>query len=202
MVRSVEASFTRLQTDRIDLYWVHMADGVTPIEEIVRGFDDLVRSGKILYAGLSNFPASGKYRAREEGRLQRLGMLVHTEKTARATAILDAVLAVAGEIGTSPTHVAIAWLLHKAAHSTTSLIPILGSRTRAQLDATLSALDMRARQSRSHALMQPVRSRLACRTPSSRTTPHGWQGGSWNAWTSQPFRWCERCRMPTDAQEG
>jgi len=61
-----------------------MADGVIPIEEIVRGFDDLVRSGKILYAGLSNFPASGKYRAREEGRLQRLGMLVHTEKTARS----------------------------------------------------------------------------------------------------------------------
>src|SRR5882724_1575838 len=81
MMRSVEASLTRLQTDRIDLYWVHMADGVILIEEIVRGFDDLVRSGKILYAGLSNFPASGKYRAREEGRLQRLGMLVHTEKT-------------------------------------------------------------------------------------------------------------------------
>ncbi|MEJ0038099.1 MAG: aldo/keto reductase [Gammaproteobacteria bacterium] len=57
MVSSVEASLKRLKTDRVDLYWVHMSDGVTPIEEIVRGFDDLVRAGKILYAGLSDFPA-------------------------------------------------------------------------------------------------------------------------------------------------
>jgi aryl-alcohol dehydrogenase-like predicted oxidoreductase len=57
MVASVEASLKRLKTDRIDLYWAHMSDGVTPAEEIVRGFDDLVRAGKILYAGLSDFPA-------------------------------------------------------------------------------------------------------------------------------------------------
>lgn len=57
MVSSVEASLKRLKTDRIDLYWVHVSDGVTPMEEIVRGFDDLTRAGKILYAGLSNFPA-------------------------------------------------------------------------------------------------------------------------------------------------
>jgi aryl-alcohol dehydrogenase-like predicted oxidoreductase len=57
MVSSVEASLKRLKTDRIDLYWVHYSDGVTPIEEIVRGFDDLVRAGKVLYAGLSDFPA-------------------------------------------------------------------------------------------------------------------------------------------------
>jgi aryl-alcohol dehydrogenase-like predicted oxidoreductase len=57
MVASVEASLKRLKTDQIDLYWVHMSDGVTPVEEIVRGFDDLVRAGKILYAGLSDFPA-------------------------------------------------------------------------------------------------------------------------------------------------
>jgi aryl-alcohol dehydrogenase-like predicted oxidoreductase len=57
MVRCVEASLKRLNTDRIDLYWVHMADGVTSSEEIVRGLDDLVRSGKVLYVGLSDFPA-------------------------------------------------------------------------------------------------------------------------------------------------
>jgi aryl-alcohol dehydrogenase-like predicted oxidoreductase len=57
MVASVERSLRRLKTDRIDLYWSHMADAVTPTEEIVRAFDDLVRAGKILYAGLSNFPA-------------------------------------------------------------------------------------------------------------------------------------------------
>ncbi|HEY5805369.1 MAG TPA: aldo/keto reductase [Lysobacter sp.] len=57
MFRSVEASLKRLKTDRIDLLWTHMPDGVTPIDEIARAIDDLVRSGKILYAGLSDFPA-------------------------------------------------------------------------------------------------------------------------------------------------
>lgn len=57
MIASVEASLRRLRTDRIDILWTHHPDGVTPVEEILRGFDDLARDGKILYAGLSNFPA-------------------------------------------------------------------------------------------------------------------------------------------------
>ncbi|WP_431481138.1 aldo/keto reductase [Pseudomonas thivervalensis] len=57
MRSSVEASLKRLKTDHVDLLWVHMPDGVTPIDEIVRGLDDLIRSGKVLYSGLSNFPA-------------------------------------------------------------------------------------------------------------------------------------------------
>ena len=57
IIQSVEASLKRLKTDYIDLYWAHLSDGQTPIEEIVRGLDDLVRDGKILYAGFSNFPA-------------------------------------------------------------------------------------------------------------------------------------------------
>lgn len=57
MFSSVEASLKRLKTDRIDLLWVHMPDGVTPIDEIARGLDDLIRAGKVLYAGLSDFPA-------------------------------------------------------------------------------------------------------------------------------------------------
>jgi aryl-alcohol dehydrogenase-like predicted oxidoreductase len=57
MMRAVEESLKRLKTDRLDLYWVHLSDGQTPIEEIVRGLDDLVRAGKINYAGFSNFPA-------------------------------------------------------------------------------------------------------------------------------------------------
>jgi len=57
MIASVEASLKRLKTDCIDIFWVHHPDGVTPSEEIVRGLDDLARSGKILYAGLSNFSA-------------------------------------------------------------------------------------------------------------------------------------------------
>lgn len=57
MVIAVEDSLRRLKTDRIDLLWVHMPDGVTPMDEMVRGFDDLARAGKIVYAGLSDFPA-------------------------------------------------------------------------------------------------------------------------------------------------
>ncbi|MET0454060.1 MAG: aldo/keto reductase [Mycobacterium sp.] len=57
MFRSVEDSLRRLGTDYVDLLWVHFPDFVTPIDEIVRAFDDLASAGKILYAGLSNFPA-------------------------------------------------------------------------------------------------------------------------------------------------
>lgn len=71
MVASVEASLRRLKTDRIDIYWAHYADGVTPSEELVRGFDDLARSGKILYAGLSNFPAWRLVRAATLAELTR-----------------------------------------------------------------------------------------------------------------------------------
>lgn len=57
MVQSVEDSLRRLKTDHIDIYFAHMDDQVTPMEEIARGFEDLVRAGKIVYGGLSNFPA-------------------------------------------------------------------------------------------------------------------------------------------------
>ena len=199
MIQSVEASLKRLHTDRIDLYWAHFSDGVTPMDEIMRAFDDLVRSGKILYAGLSNFPAwrvaradmmaelrgwapliglqteyslaersadrellpmaealglgaalwsplgggllTGKYRHSREGRLTGFGgVLVRTEQGARETATVDAVLAIAGEHDVAPGQVAIAWLLARAQAASTALVPILGSRTLAQLDATLGAL--------------------------------------------------------------
>jgi len=57
MMQSVEASLKRLQTDYIDLYWVHIWDSITPVEEVMRGLDDLVRQGKILYTGISDAPA-------------------------------------------------------------------------------------------------------------------------------------------------
>lgn len=201
MVRAVEESLKQLKTDRIDLYWVHISDGVTPMEEILRGLDDLVRSGKVIYAGLSNFPAwriaradlmadlkgwspiigiqieyslaerspdrelipmseslglgvttwsplgggflTGKYRDQHvDTRLTKLGILVHTEKSEKETELLNTILSIADELGASPTHIAIGWLLDRAARSTTSIIPILGPRTVEQLDATLGALDI------------------------------------------------------------
>ena len=202
MIQSVEASLKRLKTDRIDLLWTHFSDEQTPMEEILRGFDDLVRSGKILYAGLSNFPAwriaradlmaelrgwspiigiqmeyslaersgdrellpmadalglggalwsplgggvlTGKYRNNEGGRLQAFGgFLFRDEKDQRISATVDALLAVAAEVDAPPTHVAIAWLLERSRRSATSLVPILGPRSRAQLDGTLGALTLK-----------------------------------------------------------
>ena len=55
IVSAVEASLKRLNTDRIDLYQMHVPDADTPIEETLRALDDLVRDGKVLYLGNSNF---------------------------------------------------------------------------------------------------------------------------------------------------
>jgi aryl-alcohol dehydrogenase-like predicted oxidoreductase len=57
MRQAVEASLKRLQTDYIDIYMPHFDDGLTPLEEIARGLEDLVKAGKVLYTGLANFPA-------------------------------------------------------------------------------------------------------------------------------------------------
>src|SRR6266480_2479983 len=61
MVQAVEASLKRLQTDYIDLYWVHIWDQITPVEEVVRALDDLVRRGKVLYVGISDAPRSEEH---------------------------------------------------------------------------------------------------------------------------------------------
>ncbi|MFJ2967303.1 aldo/keto reductase [Streptomyces collinus] len=200
MVASVEASLKRLSTDYIDLLWVHFPDELTPMEELLRGLDDLVSAGKIHHAALSNFPAwsvsravtladlknwapvvgiqheyslvertadrellpmaeslglgaalwsplgggllTGKYRSSTEGRLSDLGMVVHTESTGQKTAVVDTVLAIAEETGTTPAQVAVAWVRERAARSVATLVPIIGPRSLAQLDSYLGALDV------------------------------------------------------------
>lgn len=57
LFQAVEASLKRLGTDYIDLLWLHLWDSLTPIEEVMRAFDDLVRMGKVLYIGISDSPA-------------------------------------------------------------------------------------------------------------------------------------------------
>ncbi|WP_242130372.1 aldo/keto reductase [Sphingobium sp. Sx8-8] len=195
LAASVEASLRRLGTDRIDLYWVHQPDGITPMEEILRGLDDLARAGKILYAGLSNFPAwrvaraatlaeaarslplaavqfehslvhrapeadlfpavealglgavtwsplgggmlTGKYRKGEAGRAEGLGGRVfQPENSAQRSAVLDAVLAVAEEAGTTADRVAIAWAGSHGA------VPLIGPRTLEQLRSNIAAADL------------------------------------------------------------
>ncbi len=57
LVRSLEKSLERLKTDYIDLLWVHAWDTLTPYEETMRALEDVVRSGKVLYVGVSDTPA-------------------------------------------------------------------------------------------------------------------------------------------------
>jgi aryl-alcohol dehydrogenase-like predicted oxidoreductase len=57
LVRSVEESLGRLRTDHLDILWVHARDNFTPVEEVMRALDDLVRAGKTHYIGVSDWPA-------------------------------------------------------------------------------------------------------------------------------------------------
>lgn len=57
LIQSLEGSLKRLNTDYIDLFWLHAWDFTTPIEEVLRSLDDLVRQGKVLYIGISDTPA-------------------------------------------------------------------------------------------------------------------------------------------------
>ncbi len=57
IIQSCEASLRRLQTDYIDLYWLHMHDSLTPVEEVMSALDALVRAGKVRHIGLSDTPA-------------------------------------------------------------------------------------------------------------------------------------------------
>src|ERR1700675_4412324 len=195
MVQSVEASLKRLKTDRIDLYFAHMDDFVTPMEEIARGLDDLVRAGKVVYGGLSNFPAwrvataantadlrgwtpicaiqieynllqrtperdllpmaegfglgvmgwspmaagilTGKYQKGERGRATELKASVRHADNPNNDAVVAAVASVAEEIGAKPGQVAVAWVKAKG------VLPVVGTRTEAQLADHLAALQVR-----------------------------------------------------------
>ncbi|MFL6662661.1 MAG: aldo/keto reductase [Rhizobacter sp.] len=55
--RSIESSLRRLGTDYVDLLWTHCWDGITPVDEVMRALDDLVRQGKVLHVGVCNAPA-------------------------------------------------------------------------------------------------------------------------------------------------
>ncbi|GAA3058040.1 aldo/keto reductase [Pseudonocardia yunnanensis] len=198
MIRSLEGSLRRLKTDYVDVFMPHFPDEITPIEEILAGFDDLIRAGKILHGGLSNFPAwrvagaavrtdlrglaplvgiqteyslaersaerellpmaqahglgvvlysplaggllTGKYRQGEKGRLSARGDAV--EGTAQRAAVVDAVLSIAEEMGSTPVQVSLAWLRRRAALAATTLIPIVGPRSLEHLEEYLRSLDL------------------------------------------------------------
>jgi aryl-alcohol dehydrogenase-like predicted oxidoreductase len=195
MARAVEASLRRLNTDRIDLYFLHIWDFTTPWEEILRGLDDLVRAGKVHYVAISDTPAWEISRAQMMAELRgwtsfagiqieyslasrtadrellpmadMLGLGVSawsplaggvlsgkyaSRPTAETTrrdpgslspallAVADEVIAVAAELGVTPSQVAIAWVRQWG--RTAPIIPIVGARTRAQLQDNIGALDI------------------------------------------------------------
>jgi aryl-alcohol dehydrogenase-like predicted oxidoreductase len=76
IMSAVEESLRRLKTDWIDLYQVHQVDPLTPMEETLRALDDLVRSGKVRYIGLSNHPAWMVAEAQETARRLNLNAFV------------------------------------------------------------------------------------------------------------------------------
>jgi aryl-alcohol dehydrogenase-like predicted oxidoreductase len=75
IIKAVEASLKRLETDHIDLYFLHGYDALTPPEEVLRALDDLVSAGKILYTGCSNF--SGWHVMKALATSDRLGLNRH-----------------------------------------------------------------------------------------------------------------------------
>lgn len=70
IVQQLENSLRRLRTDYVDLYWLHNFDPVTPVEETLRGLDDLVTAGKIRYVGFSDVPAWATAQAATIARLR------------------------------------------------------------------------------------------------------------------------------------
>jgi aryl-alcohol dehydrogenase-like predicted oxidoreductase len=193
-----EESLRRLRTDYIDLYWLHVWDPLTPIEETIRALDDLVTAGKVRYVGVSDTPAwkvaeaqtiarfrgwspfaalqieysllertvegelvpmalemglgitpwsplksgvlSGKY-SRETAKDAKPGRgpWVAAALNERSFGVLDVVRRVAGELGTTPARVALAWVQARPGVAST----IIGARSVAQLEDNLGALEVR-----------------------------------------------------------
>jgi len=76
IMRALEASLKRLQTDYVDLYQMHQPDPTTPFEESLRALDDLVKSGKVRYIGCSNFSGWQLSEALWTSRVNRLNSFV------------------------------------------------------------------------------------------------------------------------------
>ncbi len=225
MMASVHASLRRLNTDHIDLYWVHFKDHTTPMDEIMRGLDDLVTQGKVTYVGISGAPAWQVARGNTIAELRgwtpfvglqirysparpayvehellpmaralditvtpwdTLGQGVLTGKynrsgtesgratlnrpvSQRALDIAAVVVEVADEIGCSASHVALAWVRDRDG----VVVPLVGARTRAQLDENLGCLDV--------VLSAEQRARLDAASAGRVPFPHNMIAGSVNS---------------------
>ena len=115
VVQAVEASLRRLQTDRIDVLFLHRFDPVTPIDEMMRGLEDLVRSGKVIFPAVSNWSAWQTQRAvdiqerNDWARLQVIQPMYNLVKRQAEVELLP--MAAANGIGVIPYSPAAAGLL-------------------------------------------------------------------------------------------
>ena len=192
MMRSVEESLKRLKTDFIDVLYLHIWDSTTPIDEVLRGLDDLIRQGKVNYAAISDTPAwvvakgntmaelmgwsqfialqveysliqrtperellpmakhfgmtvtpwaplgggvlSGKYLTGGQGRIKAES----NRRDENSERITKEVVAIAGEMGISPAHVALKWTMQQGF----SCIPIVGATKVEQLQDNLKTIDI------------------------------------------------------------
>lgn len=98
--------------------------------------------GAALWSPLGGGLLTGKYRRGEEGRMTAWNRLVHDEDGGRKSATVDAVLAVANDLGVQPAQVAVAWLVERARRSPTGVVPVIGPRSVEQLDDYLAALTL------------------------------------------------------------
>ena len=115
VVQAVEASLRRLQTDRIDVLFLHRFDPVTPIDEMMRGLEDLVRSGKVIYPAVSNWSAWQTQRAvdiQERNNWARLQVIQPMYNLVKRQAEVELLpMAAANGIGVMPYSPAAAGLL-------------------------------------------------------------------------------------------
>jgi aryl-alcohol dehydrogenase-like predicted oxidoreductase len=98
--------------------------------------------GVTMWSPLGGGLLSGKYRQSNRGRLTDVGRLVHTETTRQKSAIVDAVLDIAGELDRTPAQVATAWVNERSRRLATASVPIIGPRDLRQLDEYLAALEI------------------------------------------------------------
>jgi len=197
LVQAVDGILDRLDTEYLDLLWVHAWDKLTPVEEVLRALNDLVSSGKVLYIGISDTPAwiisksnaladlrgwnayagvqleyslirrsaerdlipmarheglgitawgplaagllTGKYNnhKEEERRIDSAEDLYGDLLTDRNLEIASWVVAIANETGLTPPQVALQWIRQ----SQPGIIPIIGARSKEQLEENLAILD-------------------------------------------------------------
>jgi aryl-alcohol dehydrogenase (NADP+) len=195
IIAQLDETLRRLQTDHVDLYWLHNWDRNTPIEETLRTLDDLVRAGRIRYVGFSNTPAWVTAQAQTTAQLRGwtplIALQVEYSLLARTVegelaplaldqgmalvpwsplkngflsgkyrrdsqvtdsvrvafvggpgeaefVVIDAVAAIADELGTTSAAVSLAWLRARAG----TVVPILGARRVEHLQNNLAALEV------------------------------------------------------------